>query len=220
MSTAKTDFNLANLPDVKYGNTSYNGVPIIYVVKASKTSYINYMKVLMLAEELNLSYEVSIVSTKDEWYHAVHPERYVPAIKDRDAKTLEYFFVFESTACLQYLVDAYDKTGTWSGRTQKEKALVTAWLAYQTAGIGLYENCVKQWGILEKRLAEPGQGFIALKERPTVADIAYYPFAMSYMFEFLGVNIADWPNIMNWAQKMEARPGIQKVLQWAPTIGS
>lgn len=94
------------------------------------------MKVLMLAEELGIDYDLSIVSTKDDWYHAVHPERYVPAIKDRDALTFEDFFVFESTGCLQYLVDAYDKTGAWSGRNQKERSSVTAWLAYQTAGIG------------------------------------------------------------------------------------
>lgn len=94
------------------------------------------MKVLMLAEELGIDYDLSIVSTKDDWYHAVHPERYVPAIKDRDALTSEDFFVFESTACLQYLIDAYDKTGAWSGRNQKERSSVMAWLAYQTAGIG------------------------------------------------------------------------------------
>ena len=84
----------------------------------------------------------------------------------------------------------------------------------------LYSNCIKQWDILEKRLSDPGQEYIALKDRPTIADIAYYPFAMPYMFEFLDVAIADWPHIMDWAQKMENRADIHKVLQWAPTIGN
>jgi len=96
----------------------------------------------MLAEELQLRYDVSVVSTSDDWYHAVHPERYVPTIRDQDPATHESFFVFESTACLQYLADTYDETGTWSGRTRKEKAEVMAWLAYQTAGIGYVQHWI------------------------------------------------------------------------------
>lgn len=44
--------------------------------------------------------------------------------------------VFESTACLQYLAEFYDKTGDWAGRTRAEKATVITWTAYQTAGLG------------------------------------------------------------------------------------
>ena len=90
----------------------------------------------MLAEEIGLNYNVSVVCTKDVWYHDVHPESYVPAIRDQDPTTKEDFFVFESTACLQYLAEIYDTTGCWVGRTRKEKGEVMAWVAYQTAGIG------------------------------------------------------------------------------------
>lgn len=154
MSGSTPSLDPETLPKVKFDNISYNGKPIIYVVKgtlfgclynsecrlmqwiASKTSIINYMKVLMLAEEMGLEYDVSVVRTKDEWYHAVHPERYVPAICDQDPVTQESFFVFESTACLQYLAETYDRDGSWSGRTWKEKAEVLNWVAYQTAGMG------------------------------------------------------------------------------------
>jgi len=94
------------------------------------------MKVLMLAEELGIDYDISVVVTKDEWYHSVHPERYVPTIRDQDAETKQDLYVFESTACLQYLADTYDKEGLWHGKTQYEKGNILSWLAYQTAGLG------------------------------------------------------------------------------------
>ncbi|OJJ45959.1 hypothetical protein ASPZODRAFT_26552 [Penicilliopsis zonata CBS 506.65] len=231
------------VPPVKYGNIAYSGAPIIYVVKATKTSYINYMKVLMLAAELGIDHEIAVISTKDEWYQPVHPERYVPAIADRDPATGEDFYVFESTSCLHHLADTYDTAGLWRGRTVRERAQVQNWTAYQTAGLGatskywlyfsnicpdkqpktiekLYDNCLKQWDILEARLSAPGQDYIALPDRPTVADIAYFPFAMPYMFQFMGVEMARWPRLQGWAARMAARPAIQHILEFAPTIGS
>ncbi|KAF1362642.1 glutathione S-transferase [Lizonia empirigonia] len=230
-------------PLIKYGNTPYNGKPVLYVVKATKTSYINYMKVLMLAEELEIGYDISVVLTKDDWYQPIHPERYVPTIRDLDPKTKEDIYIFESTACLQYLADTYDKEGLWHGKTQYEKGNVLSWLAYQTAGLGatskywlyfyavheeklpkaiekLYANVLKQWDILEKRLSEPGQTYIALKDRPTIADLAYLPFAMTYMFEFMRVKIEDWPKIQEWSDRMLSRPAVRKILVFAPTIGN
>ncbi|KAI4958681.1 hypothetical protein J4E86_004286 [Alternaria arbusti] len=230
-------------PAVKEGNIPYDGKPILYVVKATKTSYINYMKVLMLAEELGIDYDISVVVTKDEWYHSVHPERYVPTIRDQDAETKQDLYVFESTACLQYLADTYDKEGLWHGKTQYEKGNILSWLAYQTAGLGatskywlyfyavhdeklpkaidkLYANVLKQWDIMEKRLSEPGQTYVALKDRPTVADLAYLPFAMPYMFEFMQVKIEDWPRIKAWSDRMLSRPAVRKILEFAPTIGN
>jgi glutathione S-transferase len=94
------------------------------------------MKVLMLAEELDLDYEISVVVTKDEWYKHIHPERYVPTIRDQDSETKQDLYVFESTACLQYIADIYDKECLWNGKTQYEKGNILSWIAYQTAGLG------------------------------------------------------------------------------------
>lgn len=68
--------------------------------------------------------------------YKIHPERYVPALKDQDPETKEEIVVFEGTACLQYIAERYDRDGLWSGRTMREKAAVLTWTAYQTAGIG------------------------------------------------------------------------------------
>jgi len=73
---------------------------------------------------------------------------------------------------------------------------------------------------MEKRLSEPGQIYVALKDRPTVADLAYLPFAMPYMFEFMQVKIEDWPRIKAWSDRMLSRPAVRKILEFAPTIGN
>ena len=83
----------------------------------------------------------------------------------------------------------------------------------------LHGNCLKQWDILNQRLGKPGQNYIAVKDRPTLADISYFPFAMPWMFTFLGVKIEDWPNIEKWSQRMALRPAIQKILERGPTYG-
>lgn len=79
---------------------------------------------------------LSCIDTRDEWYYSVHPERYVPALKDKDPDTGQTLFVFEGTACLQYLAERWDTAGDWAGRTAFERASVLSWTAYQTAGIG------------------------------------------------------------------------------------
>jgi len=103
---------------------------------ADETSYINYIKPLILALELKIPHVLSCIDTKSQWFYRVHPERMVPSLKDQDPVTGEEVIVFEGTACLQYLADRWDRSGEWSGRTAKEKGDVLSWTAYQTAGIG------------------------------------------------------------------------------------
>lgn len=83
----------------------------------------------------------------------------------------------------------------------------------------LHSNVLKQWDIMEHRLSEPGQEYVALKDRPTLADLSYFPFAMPWMFGFLGVDIKDWPHIDAWSQRMLARKAVKKVMNAAPAYG-
>ncbi|KAJ5998213.1 hypothetical protein N7522_009873 [Penicillium canescens] len=57
--------------------------------------------------------------------YEIHPERIVPALKDKDL----------GTACLQYLAHRFNAHGERSGRTADEKGAVFTWVAYQTVGI-------------------------------------------------------------------------------------
>lgn len=109
---------------------------ILIISKADQTSYINYIKPLILAEELQIDYVISVVDTRSSWYSQIHPEKYVPAIKDWCSEAKKDITVFESTACLQYLADRYDSSGLWIGRNAAERAAVLSWTAYQTAGLG------------------------------------------------------------------------------------
>lgn len=94
------------------------------------------MKPLILAEELQFPHVLSVIDTRDEWFYSIHPERYVPSLKDEDPATKEKVIVFESTACLQYLTDRFDTDGFWTGRTAAEKGAILSWTAYQTAALG------------------------------------------------------------------------------------
>ncbi|KAL3484362.1 O-methyltransferase-domain-containing protein [Aspergillus germanicus] len=229
------------------GDLDYDGRVILYVIKADQTSYINYIKPLIFARELKIPHVLSVIDTKDEWFYQIHPERMVPSLKDQDPETKKKVIVFESTACLQYLADRFDLDGSWIGRNAQEKGAVHSWTAYQTAALGptakywlyflrgyptrqepvqlprtiekLHSNCLRQWDILDKRLSLPGQHYVALPDRPTLADLSYFPFAMPWMFKFLTVDIHDWPHIEAWSERMLARPAIKAVLEMAPTIG-
>lgn len=103
---------------------------------ADETSYINYIKPLILARELAIPYVIAVIDTREEWFYRVHPERYVPALRDQDPDTHEEVTVFEGTACLEYLASRFDPEGTWTGKTAAEKGVVFSWTAYQTAGLG------------------------------------------------------------------------------------
>ena len=135
------------------GDVEYDGRVILYIIKgtqestalfriatqwtvADQTSYINYIKPLMLAEEMGFPHVISVVDTTQEWFYKIHPERYVPALRDQDPESGKEVVVFEGTACLQYLVERFDENGLWGGRSAWEKAQVLTWTAYQTAGLG------------------------------------------------------------------------------------
>ena len=63
------------------------------------------------------------------------------------------------------------------------------------------------------------QRYIALPERPTLADISYFPFAMPWMFTFLEVDIKEWPHIQAWGERMLSRVAVRKVLALGPHYG-
>lgn len=84
----------------------------------------------------------------------------------------------------------------------------------------LHEDVVKQWDILEQRLASsPEQHYVALPDRPTIADLSYFPFAMPWMFAFFGVDVKDWPHIQAWGERMIQRPAVKRVLGRGPRYG-
>jgi glutathione S-transferase len=76
---------------------------------------------------------------------------------------------------------------------------------------------LKQWDILERRLS--GQQYVALHDRPTIADLSFFPFAMPWMFQFFGEDIDTRPHILDWTNRMLQRPAVRRVMARGPTIG-
>jgi glutathione S-transferase len=83
----------------------------------------------------------------------------------------------------------------------------------------LHANCLLQWDKLNQRLSALNQNYVALPDRPSLADLSYFPFAMPWMFRFLGVDIADWPYILAWSERMLERPAVKRVLERGPNYG-
>jgi hypothetical protein len=152
-TTASTESKGKN-GEIVTGDVEYDGRVILYIIKgtavdncdlemarvntlsADQTSYINYIKPLIFAEELQFPFVISVIDTTQQWFYRIHPERYVPALRDEDPESGREVVVFEGTACLQYLAERFDTEGAWGGRNAWEKAQVLSWTAYQTAGLG------------------------------------------------------------------------------------
>lgn len=67
-----------------------------------------------------------------------------------------------------------------------------------------------QYGILDKHLSQPGQEFIGLKTRPTIADIAIYPFADDPTMARMGLDKNDFPALKAWSERFSHLPGVAK----------
>ena len=74
----------------------------------------------------------------------------------------------------------------------------------------LGESIKHQYDILEGRLSEAGQNWIALADRPTIADVANLPFANTAIAGSAGWDLSEWPKLKAWSERMLARPAIQR----------
>ena len=83
----------------------------------------------------------------------------------------------------------------------------------------LSDSIRDQYSILERRLSEPGQMFIALPDRPTIVDFATLAFANERIASTASYDFSDWPNLMKWSERMLARPAVQRAFARAQTFG-
>ncbi len=160
----------------------------------------------------------------------VNPNSKIPALVDRSgASPLR---VFESGSILLYLAE---KFGAFLPRDVARRTEALSWLFWQMGaapylggGFGHFYvyapvkieyaidrftmEAKRQLDVLEKRLAK--NAFIAGDEY-TIADIAIWPWygqvALGTVYgaaEFLQVN--DYPHLLRWAEKLAARPAVQR----------
>jgi GST-like protein len=160
----------------------------------------------------------------------VNPNSKIPALLDRGGK--EPVRVFESGSILLYLAE---KFGAFLPRDIAQRTEALSWLFWQMGsapylggGFGHFYvyapvkieyaidrftmEAKRQLDVLEKRLAQ--HAFIAGDEY-SIADIAIWPWygqvALGVVYdaaEFLQVR--EYPNLLRWAEKIGARPAVQR----------
>jgi len=185
----------------------------------------NGRKVSILLEELGVDYEVhSINITQGDQnspaFLKISPNNKIPAIIDRD----NGMSLMESGAILIYLAEKY---GKFLPKDSIARAEVNEWLMWQMGGFGpilgqahhfLHFNPGKSdyaearfrsevarlYGVLDRRLE--GRDYIC--DDYSIADMACWPWVSRY--EWQQVNLADYPNVQSWYQRLLARDAVQK----------
>ncbi len=185
----------------------------------------NGRKVSILLEELGVDYEVhSINITQGDQnspaFLKISPNNKIPAIIDRD----NGMNLMESGAILIYLAEKY---GKFLPKDSIARAEVNEWLMWQMGGFGpilgqahhfLHFNPGKSdyaearfrsevarlYGVLDRRLE--GRDYIC--DDYSIADMACWPWVSRY--EWQQVNLADYPNVRSWYQRLLARDAVQK----------
>ena len=192
----------------------------------------NGQKITIALAEMGLPYTLHLVDIgkgdqfKPEFL-AISPNNRMPAIVDPDGPDGQPISIFESGAILQYLAR---KTGKFYGSSERERVAVEEWLFWQVGGVGpmagqahhflnyapsmdppnvlpyaqdRYRNEVSRlYGVLDKRLA--GREYVAGPY--SIADMAIFPWARGW--ENQQQDIARFPNLAAWLDRLAARPAV------------
>ena len=191
----------------------------------------NGHKITIALEEMGLSYQILPVNIleNDQFqpdFLAISPNNKIPAIVDQDGPDHRSISIFESGAILQYLGR---KTGLFYPTDEIKRIQVEQWLMWQMGGLGpmlgqnhhfsrfaperipyateRYVNETKRlYGVLDKQLV--GQDYVAGEY--SIADMAIFPWLLRY--EWQGIDLADYPEVRRYIERMQARPAVQKAL--------
>lgn len=192
----------------------------------------NGRKISVALEEMGLPYEVKVIDiTKGEQFGPeflkIAPNNKIPAIVDSEGPDGRPISVFESGAILLYLAE---KTGKGLPADARGRTAVYEWLMWQMAGFGPMPGQVhfflgqpegsardfglerygketrRLYGVMEKHLA--GRDFLATEGEPSIADYAVIGWAWRH--ERHQIDLADYPNVRAWYERMMARPGVAR----------
>lgn len=185
----------------------------------------NGRKVSILLEELGIDYEAHPINIgqgdqKTPEFLEISPNNKIPAIVDRD----NGLKLMESGAIMWYLAEKY---GKFLPSAPLDRIKVMEWLMWQMGGLGpmagqshhyLHFNPGKAeyaeerfgaevqrlYGVLDKQLK--GKDYICGEY--TIADMACWPWVSRY--EWQQIDLANYPNVRAWYQRLLARDAVQK----------
>jgi len=196
----------------------------------------NGIKASAALEEMGLAYEPHLVSfgTDDQLtpeFLSLNPNNKIPAILDPDGPGGKPLAVWESGAILIYLAEKSGKLLSADPATRYE---TIQWLMFQMGGVG---PMFGQFGHFYKfaadkvedpyaknRYADESKRLLKVLEQRldgrqnimgddyTIADLATWPWVRTLggfyeAGDYLG--LADYPNVMGWLERSEARPASQ-----------
>jgi len=192
----------------------------------------NGIKVHIALEELGLPHVIKPVDIGageqfSPEFLAITPNHRIPAIVDPDGPGGP-LRLFESGAILLYLSEK--AAGRLVPADAAGRYACLQWLMFQMGGVGpmfgqynhfavyapekieyaitRYSNEVRRLhGVLEKRLAEAD--YLAGPEY-SIADIATFPWIRNP--DRRGVDLADYPSLKRWHDRVAERPGVQRGL--------
>jgi len=191
----------------------------------------NGHKISLFLEESGLPYRLYRIdmSAGEQFrpeFLAISPNNKIPAIVDNQpVDGGAPLSVFESGAILQYLAE---KTGKFLSQELRERTLTLQWLTWQVAGFGpmlgqnhhfthyapqpvpyaierFLQETRRLYGVLNRQLEK--NAYIA-GENYSIADIATYPWVVAH--ERQRVDLAEFPAVRNWFERVKSRPATQK----------
>ncbi|KAI0343624.1 glutathione S-transferase C-terminal-like protein [Trametopsis cervina] len=198
----------------------------------------NGWKVVIVLEELGLSYNTTFLDFSKDEHRAENHTKYNP--NGRIPTLIDHkngdFVVWESDAIILYLVDNYDTEHKISATDPKEKYTQLQWLFFQASGQGPYfgqavwfakfhseqlpsavERYVKETkrvlGVLESVLSK--QEWL-VGNKPTIADLSFIPWndvALHMILQLGGdfVPAESFPAVVAWHTKLNERAAVKKM---------
>ena len=153
-----------------------------------------------------------------EAFGRLNPLRQIPVLEDGD------LVLADSNAILVYLAKRYDSDGRWLPEDPAGAARVQRWLSISAGEVkygpanaravhlfGLKTTLEDAQAVAARLLAfmdaTLGQSDWLAGERPTLADIACYPYVACAPEG--GVDLAPYPAVGAWIARFEALPGVK-----------
>ena len=201
----------------------------------------NGHKITMFMEESGIDYEMKLVDIrKGEQFNpeflSIAPNNRIPALVDNNpAGQVEKINLFESGAILLYLAE---KTGKFIPQDLKGRVECLKWLFWQMGGLGpmagqnhhfvqyapepvpyAIDRYVREtsrlYGVLNKHLSQVGPYICG---EYSIADMSIYPWIVPH--EKQRQNLAEFPALKVWFERVQARPATQRAYALARSINT
>jgi GST-like protein len=183
----------------------------------------NIRKISLMLNETGLPYRVKDIHGQNDGkftddFMAISPNGTVPAILDEENGAV----LFESGAILHYLAE---KSGSLLPANIKDRSEVMKWLMFEVSNMGptmgeifhyMVQTPEEIGDVHMQRYKDKVAQFCAILDRQlndreylcgeySIADIALYPWHV-VLEDLAEVNLGDYPNLNNWANKISKRP--------------